>query len=275
MTVPPAVAAACELADRLAWADMCRAATGEVAAVCGVSLAEIAGAAVGRAAHVDILAFNRAVGLGMEEPASPDAVDAVTAFFHDAPRFFVQVSPVARPLALREWLLARGMRHYNDWVKLYRHAREPLRLTPVPGLRVEPIGPAHADTAATIVGDAFGFPDPVRRWIAAVIGRPGWVHYLAYHGDQAIGTAAMYVNGELAWLGWAATRQDARGRGAQTDLIVRRMADAASAGCRWLVGETAMDKPDQPNQSTRNLRRLGFEIAYARPNYIGPGRLAP
>jgi hypothetical protein len=46
------------------------------------------------------------------------------------------------------------------------------------------------------------------------------------------------------------------------------MADAAAAGCRHLAVETAEEKPDKPNPSTRNLRRLGFAGLYLRPNYI-------
>lgn len=270
-----AVAAACERAERLAWADFCRAATGAVATACGVGLTEIAGATAGRATRVDILAFNRAVGLGMDQAATPAALDGVFEFFAETERFFVQVSPTAQPPALAEWLISRGMRHHNNWVKLFRNAREPLRLTPVPGVRVEPIGPASAPAAATLVGDAFGFPEALRTWWSAAIGRPGWIHYLAYIDDQPIGTAAMYVTGELAWLGWAATREDARCKGAQSDLILRRMADAASAGCRWLVVETAEDNPEEPNPSTRNLRRLGFQFAYLRPNYIWARERSP
>jgi hypothetical protein len=35
-----------------------------------------------------------------------------------------------------------------------------------------------------------------------------------------------------------------------------------------MIAETAEEKPDKPVASYRNMRRMGFEIAYLRPNYI-------
>src|SRR5574341_1190396 len=130
------------------------------------------------------------------------------------------------------------------------------------------VGDWSSDVCSSDLGAAFGFPPPLVVWSAALVGRPGWRHYLAFDGVRPIATAGMYIAGDAAWLGWAATVDDARGRGAQTALIVRRIADAAAAGCRHLVVETAEEKPDKPNPSTRNLRRLGFTELYLRPNYI-------
>jgi len=66
----------------------------------------------------------------------------------------------------------------------------------------------------------------------------------------------------------AATRADARGQGLQTALIARRIEAARAAGCRHLVVETALDRPEKPSVSARNLRRMGFRDAYERPNWI-------
>ncbi len=269
-TLDPDIAAACERADRDAWADFCRAATPDVAAQCGVGLRAIGPAVAGCAARIDILAFNRLVGLGIDAPATAADVAATIEFYAAAgvPRFFVQLGPTAQPPELEGWLTASGLRRYNNWVKLYRNAHDTLRPTPVPGPRVAEIDATEARVAAAIVCTAFRFPDLLVPWAAAVVGRPGWRHYVAYEGDRAVGTAALFVTGDTGWLGLGATVPDARGRGSQSELIVRRMVDAASLGCRWLVVETAQDEPDQPNQSARNLRRLGFEVAYLRPNYL-------
>jgi len=55
----------------------------------------------------------------------------------------------------------------------------------------------------------------------------------------------------------ALTRPESRGRGLQSALISRRVADAVAAGCD-LVLSTAVPE----SQSEGNLRRLGFEVAY-------------
>lgn len=269
MTLDRELAAACERVERDQWADFCEAAPADLTDAGGVGFMRLAGAVAGRTPGIDVLAVNRVVGLGMFEPATPAAVDACIEFYRraDVPRFFVQLCPGARPPGIADWLRARGLRHYNNWVRLHRAAADPLDAQPE-AVRVAEIGRPDATVAADILGTAFAFPPPLVEWAAAVVGRPGWRHYLAYDGERPIATAAMFLSADAAWLGLAATADDARGRGAQTALIVRRIHDAAAAGCRHLVAETAEGTADTPRPSTRNLQRLGFTVAYLRPNYI-------
>jgi hypothetical protein len=51
-------------------------------------------------------------------------------------------------------------------------------------------------------------------------------------------------------------------------LLARRIADAKTLGVKRLVVETAEDTTDRRAPSFHNLRRLGFELAYVRPNYL-------
>lgn len=258
----------CERTDRDQWADCCAAAPPGLTEAGAVRVARIAGAVAGCAPGIDVLAMNRVVGLGMFEPATRAAVDACIEFYRhaDVPRFFVQLCPIARPSELPGWLAARGLRHHNNWMRLYRTTADPPPADSA--VRVVEIGRADSRTAAAIVGAAFGFPPSLVAWVAALVGRPGWRHYLGYDGDRPIATAAMFTGGEAAWFGLAGTAPNARGRGAQRALIARRVADAAAAGCRHLVVETAEDTPEKPNPSTRNLQRCGFTVTYLRPNYI-------
>jgi hypothetical protein len=46
------------------------------------------------------------------------------------------------------------------------------------------------------------------------------------------------------------------------------MRDAAGDGCRWVSVETAEQTPEREAPSFRNLTRLGFTVAYRRPNYL-------
>jgi ribosomal protein S18 acetylase RimI-like enzyme len=91
-----------------------------------------------------------------------------------------------------------------------------------------------------------------------------------------VGTGSLFVKGEWASLGFAATLPQARGRGVQSALIVRRIADARAMGCRHLSVETAEDKPDKPAPSFHNVTRLGFRVAYfgiaPRANWFGSAR---
>jgi hypothetical protein len=221
------------------------------------------------AAKLDVLAFNRALGFGLDDPALPEELDAAIADFYAAgvPRCMFQISPDAEPRALQVWLLDRGFYHHNNWIKQCRRA-EPMTYAGGGDVRVEKIGRERAPDFGRIVAGAFGFPEPVGALCAATIGRPNWQHYLAYAGDEPIATGALFVHEGIGWLGMAGTRFDRRGRGGQGALIARRVSDAARLGCARVVTETAEEKPDHPAPSYRNLRRMGFEVTYLRPNFV-------
>jgi len=80
---------------------------------------------------------------------------------------------------------------------------------------------------------------------------------------------ALFIDKGLAWLGLGATLASHRGRGAQNAILARRITDALAAGVRGLVTETGLPAPGEEaaHPSFRNIRRAGFEIAYARANY--------
>jgi GNAT superfamily N-acetyltransferase len=135
-------------------------------------------------------------------------------------------------------------------------------------LRIEQIGGGDADAFAMIVAQCLDWPETVGPWVALTVGRPGWKHYIAFDGSKPAATSALYVSGDFAWLDFASTMPDYRGRGAQSALIARRIRDAAELGCSHLVVETAEQTPDHPAPSYRNIVRFGFREAYKRANYI-------
>jgi GNAT superfamily N-acetyltransferase len=251
-----------------AWRDLYGAVPAPVAAATGLGVHSIGSALLTTCTTVDILAFNRLIGLGLVEPATEAMVDETIARFHAAgvSRFFAPLIPGAEPEELVEWLGARSITLYNNWERLARSTAEP-PVAPT-DLRIERVGLEDASAFASIVASAFGWPDAATHWIDASFGRSGWHHYIAFDDAEPIATAALFSNGEAGWFGLAATMPSHQGRGAQSALIARRIADAAELGLRMVSVETAEDRPEAPSTSNRNLRRLGFERAYLRPNYI-------
>jgi ribosomal protein S18 acetylase RimI-like enzyme len=220
------------------------------------------------ARRVDVLALNRIIGLGLQIPTTDRTITSVIEAFVESgsPRFFIPVAPLAGAAETTRRLEQRGARHYNNWMRLSCS----LDRVPAPGgaLRVEVIDSRGGAAFGSIVADAFGYPAAIAGLPIRTIGRTGWRHYLAYDAEQPVAAAAMYVAGDAAWFGFAATAASHRGRGAQTALILRRLGDARDAGCRWVSVETAEDTVEKNAPSFRNLRRLGFEVAYTRPNYL-------
>jgi hypothetical protein len=159
-----------------------------------------------------------------------------------------------------------GFVRYNNWVKLVRGVEDPPTIAT--DLRIEEIDRGHAADFGRIVVTAFDWPADLAPMIAALVGRPGWLHYMAFDGDRPAATAAMYVQDEWGWIDFASTLPEYRGRLAQPALISRRIRDAAAMGCRHLVVETAEDLPEEPGISCRNVQRMGFESHYLRPNWL-------
>jgi hypothetical protein len=256
---------ACEMA---AWGDFFRSPSTQLAQSIGIQVEEISGALVCISPSADVLALNRVVGLGISEPATPEHIQTICDMYEasGARRFFFQLSPVARPDGIAAWLEGRGLSHYNNWVRLYR-TTEPVADANTT-LEIKQILPSESEVFGRIVTECFGWPDLMAPMVSATVGRPGWLHYMAFDGETPAATGALYVSGELGWLDFATTLEGYRGRGAQTALLVRRIRDAAGAGCRGVTVETAEQKPDREAPSYRNVMRMGFQVDYLRPNYI-------
>jgi hypothetical protein len=213
--------------------------------------------------------FNRLLGLGVTRPATPADIDAAIAFFDERDRTFVSIpiAPQAQPPGLAAWLTERGFPVSRRWPKLWRSLAD-LPAPPPTTLRIESIERDRADDFATIVIAAFEFSDELKASIPHTIGRPGWTHYLGYDGDRPVAAGAMRLIEDVAWLGFGATLEAARGRGGQSAIFHRRLSDAKAAGCRLAFTETGPDSEEEPNHSFRNMIRLGFQVGYHRPNHV-------
>jgi hypothetical protein len=260
----PELAAVVEMTEGAAYADFLRAAPPEWGCVaeetsCGWLL---------MAPSLDLLLFNRIVGCGVREPArSAPLLELLGRFRERGLRNFgVQLSPAALPPDLSEWLQSAGLAVRDRWAKVHRGPGVPS--APDTNVGVKEIGVESAATFADLTTTGFGMPAQLRPWIASTVGRPGWRHYVAEMNGAPIAAAALFVAGDVGWLGVASTLPQARRQGAQGALLARRVADASAMGCRHIITETGEELPTRPNPSFRNMMRAGFSVVYQRPNYM-------
>lgn len=143
-----------------------------------------------------------------------------------------------------------------------------------PELRIAAVEAESAAAFQAIVAPSLAIPDILAPLAASTIGHEHWHHYLVLDGEHAVAGAAMFVSGRGAWLGLGATLPTARGRGAQSLLIARRLRDAVKLGCTWATAETLPDTPENPNPSYRNMSRAGMRPLYHRPKYLFGGASA-
>ena len=257
-----------EKTEAAAWSEFFETANEETIASCGIEIFRAGHAVATLATKIDVLAFNRIVGLGLNQVAARDELEQLlpVAKASGVPRFFVQVNPLADTPELRGYLESAGLEYYNNWVRLHRDTSPIAKVKS--DLRIEPIGDFHAEEFGRIVTDSFEWPAAIGGMAADLIGKPGWYHYFAFDKMTPVATAGMFIFADTAWIDFAATLPEARGRGAQALLLRKRAADAAAQGCKWLVVETAQQKPDKESPSYRNMIRYGFKEDYQRPNFI-------
>ncbi len=259
----------CEEADAEAWWSMLEAAEPSFRERFQIKSERSGTMVVGATGTFDVVALNRAVGVQLDHATSVNEVRRIIRLFDEcgSRRYAIQLCPSSTIPEVLNILKQEGFTRFNNWTKLIRKTSERMP-EPDSAVRVERIDASMAATFADIVAPAFGWPGLMKQWLARMVGRESWVHYLAFDDGEPAASAAMFIHGQTAWLGFAATKQEFRRRGAQSALIHRRLADALASGCQHVVAETAEEQPERPNPSYHNLVRHGFREAYQRPNYL-------
>lgn len=269
-----ALEALLEPIERRMYLDLYDALPASVARKCGISRAEDGGALQLTCETRNHPFFNRVMGVGARAEKLAAWLDRIEEHYagRGITRWMLQVAPAGLSPGLTDALSERGLVPLRGWVK---HAGrvDDLRasIATRPGnLRVERIGSEGGEAFASILVPAFDFPGGSGSWPAATVGRPGWLHYLAYDGEMPAACGAMFVMAGVATLTFAATRPECRQRGAQTALIARRIRDARDLGLDWIVTETDEELPHRPNPSYRNVERAGMPARYLRSNWGPP-----
>ena len=267
--------------------DLFAAAPPDLAGREGVGLHRHGGALYLTASGHDHPMFTRVMAVGLGDGAAgagaAEAVlDQAAEHYREAGvrRWMVQLLPHMESEAFRAAAGEQGITRLRGWAKHLGPsradlpARTDLRIVRVDddldGDERERLSKAWARIAA----ESFGLPPTFAPWLEGLVGREGWHLYVAMDGDTPMATGALFlteVDGErFAELNFAGTLPEHRGRGAQSALIARRVADARSLGVGWIATETDEDVPDRPNPSYRNLKRLGFPVVYVRANWGPP-----
>ena len=261
-----------EKVELAGWREVWDAAPRELAARHGIACTEVGGALCTAVGAQESTMLNRVVGLGLDSPATERELDEIEAFFADhGQRFYVSLSPRARPAGLRGLLGRRGFEHGYAWMKFTRGAEGPSPTQTA--LRVEAVGPDHGADFGEVVAAGYELEPFTAPWFAE-LPRTTWRCYVAYDGDEPAGAAALYVHDRAGYFCFAATRPEHRRKGAQSALLAARIHDAVEAGCTVMFTETGERIPMKPSDSYRNILRFGFAEAYLRPNYLSPAATA-
>jgi GNAT superfamily N-acetyltransferase len=175
--------------------------------------------------------------------------------------------------------IERGSRDANleayprSWAKFLRGTEPPIDVET--RFSIRPAEQADATVYGKILAQAFCVPAVAGELFAETVGRPGWHTFVATDGQEVAGVGALFVRGEVAYFGGAATRSKFQKRGAQFALMQKRIGLALELGCRWIVTETGEARAGDPNHSYRNMLRSGFRVVYSRANFAPEGTTWP
>ena len=217
----------------------------------GGRVATVGGAICFTHPHTAMTELNRAI------PVGPSVDVAAISSWFEGRAHSVCVPPGY--LGLEEQLAGRGYTLDGAWLK-FRRAVEP-PATATTDLRVEET--TDREAFALVSGEGSGMPHELAHELSALVGAAGWHCFVAWDGDEPAGGGALYVDGEIGWLGVGATRPAFRKRGSQSAILAARIDAARALGVKRLTTETG----EQVESSYRNITRAGFAEAYRRSNY--------
>lgn len=215
---------------------------------------------------------NKVIGLALDTGLDLDALERIeTEWRRRGEPVRVELSVLADP-SVGGVLTDRGYR-LHGFENVLGLALDGMQTEPSPStIAVDVVPEDQFRTWLDVAVEAFmnldgtgSVPDDAlpREQLAKVIeeamGAPGFVRYLARLDGEAVGEAAMRIDGDLAQIAGAGTLPPARGRGVQKALLQRRLQDARRAGCTLAVVTTAPG-----TRSQDNVMRRGFELLYTR-----------
>ncbi|HVT00214.1 MAG TPA: hypothetical protein VHE08_06835 [Solirubrobacterales bacterium] len=171
-----------------------------------------------------------------------------------------------------EWLAARG---YEPGSTVRRYVNtDPTAAARLAGpIEIRRLEALDTEGMSHIFADALNLP---KLATVLMIGLPRWDDwscYAAFLDGREAACGSMRVSGRLALLGLDATLPEFRGRGCQTALIARRLADATRMGCDTVAAEV-WDGHPASESAARILERTGFEEIAGRRNWRRPTGLA-
>lgn len=258
--------------EAAAFVDLYDAAPADLKSKLGIRVERIADATLLVAPGIPSSMFNRAIGLGLRQPAEVRSVEAIVDAYRRAgvKAWWLHWNPWSSPDNFPACAIEQGFTvpERRSWAKMLRSTQSPpARAT---DLSIAIARDSQAETTARIIATVFEMPPFMGEWIRALQGRSKWKLYAVADGTDIVGGGCLFVDARGGWLGMGAIAPTHRRRGGHSALMARRIADSAIEGVPYAITETGEPKGEEPNPSLENMRRNCFEQVASRLNYIGP-----
>jgi len=258
--------------EAAAYRDMVAAAPPDVRSRLGLRTREIAGATLLVAPGLPVTLFNRVIGLGNRAQAtSRDFAEIARTYQGEGVRnWWVHATPGPNFEALCVQLSEHGFTApaRRAWAKMGRDNAPTAEVET--SARIGIAGVEDAATVGDVLGSAFGMPPVGAAWLAALVGRRGWITRVARLEGRVVGAGMLLRQDDIGWLGVGGVHPEARRAHVHRALMAARIQDAIRLGCTQVVTETGEATGDEPNPSLRNMEACGFRKLVSRLNFAAP-----
>ena len=211
----------------------------------------------------------RISGLGLKKPADAETLSAALDWLRaeKAKSIRVRVAQAPENADLMNWLTEANFKQSMRIHQWYRDAGLPTETVTFPKRRkpsqqestfvIREIGPEYAGVFAQIVSINYHLGKNTNLgWWERQVGADGIAAFLAFNGEEPIGTGMLQRSGDMCVLGYGTTLKPYRKQGLQNAMIAARVAKARELGYKMATASTF-----GTDQSSRNLRRQGFLAA--------------
>jgi len=252
--------------EALAWLDMYRAAPAEFSRQVGMAWTDSHGESGFAMRAVSSSLFNRVIlSCPKENLLRATLINALAWLKANGSKNVILDSSVACLQMFDDLCREIGLRMRQDGMAKFWCSEIKSVSANTNGLEVRAVGEEAGEVFGKLIQESYGLPPHFSTWLGSIPGRPNWLTYLVYDANLPIAGAAMYLVGESAWLGVAATKPQHRNRGAQSALIARRLADGLDLRTKIFAVDTGVSfNVDGPGPSFRNIERAGFMLSHVR-----------
>jgi hypothetical protein len=260
-----------EKCETEAWLDLYAAAPADFAKSFGLAIETRDGVTATFCKTIPFIHFNSVMDMGLDTAATAEEIDAWLARYAaagiKAPWFYH--SPHCLPAEMPQWLIARGFRQRGGWDRIWRDAAAlPPQYEQVEGGIVERVTAANAREWAGFIDAAYGLP--TSPWLLALVGRPGWRHYILRREQKIQAVRSLFVGpGGLAWSGIEAPVPGIMAPSFEDDarIVETMVRDGLAAGARLFAADIEAPLAGMDGPAYENFARLGFRKAYFRQHY--------
>jgi hypothetical protein len=252
-----------------AWLDLYAAMPVSFAKEFNAEILELGQITLTRCPSIAFGEFNRAMGLGVFEPATESELEALFNKYREVgvKRFLIHHIPACQPESLTNWLEDYQPAVLAGWERIVRDDA-PLESSPADPA-IERVTSSNAHEWADFIDAAYHMP--TKPWLLELVGRNGWHHYLLRENAKVVAVRSMCVNTDgTVWFGIEAPVPGIMTPSFALDarLCQAMVHDGLKMGAKLFVADIEKPSPKMDTPAYSDFAQLGFTRPYFRTNYV-------